>query len=472
MSEPPRKIVTTRRERPSRRDAADPSRTPKGTQLERLIDAMIELAGQQGYQSISIAQISAGAGVSSATFYEQFADKEECLLAAYRAVSERTLVRMQGPLGEGGDWSRAARGAFGELLDSVQEDPDGGRVMFVEALAAGARMHEELAAVTAGLEQSAEALFDGIPAPGTTLDLPARALMGAVRGLVSRHLRTYSEDRLPELTDDMLAWMGSYAVPVGDGRWSTGPAAMLPVATAAPVTPPDALPPELDKLPRGRHGLAASVVARSQRTRIVYATAWMTMDRGYANTTVADIVGVAGVAKEAFYRHFRDKEEAFLEAQQFGSQSVFDELVGAFFSAERWPERVWRSLELLLGLIARSPMLAHLRFVESYAAGGTAVRRAEDVTRTFTVFLEEGYSQREQARALPRLYSQAISGAIFEMIQREVAAGNGARLPERLPQLVYIALAPFLGPREAIEQVSAMTAEAHASERPAAGGAS
>lgn len=431
----------------------------KPAQRDRLIEAMIELAGQVGYQSLSIAQISARAGVSSATFYEQFSDREECLLAAYRAVTEGTLARMQSAL-EAGEWAQAARPAFGELLRSVQNDPDGGRVMFVEALTGGPRLREELAQVLNVMEQSSERLLDSAPEGASTLDIPGRALMGAVRHVVSRHLRTHNEDRLGDLTEDMLSWMASYAVPAGSLRWSVGPGALLgaPAGKGGESSRPAAVPTlELPRLPRGRHGLPPGVVARSQRTRILLATASVTMSKGYAGTTVADIVAAAGVAKEAFYKHFSDKEEAFLEAQQHPTQHILDTLVSAYFSVDEWPERIWRGLRTLLELIAGNPILAHLRLVECYAAGPAAIRRAEDITRSFTIFLEEGYRQGPQAEELPRLCSQTISGAIFELVQREVGEGRVAEVPLMLPQLAYISIAPFLGPQRAIERVTEMS---------------
>ena len=233
MPQPARRTPATRTGRIRRGVVASRS-APRATQRERLIGAIIELAGQFGYQSLSIAQISARAGVSSATFYEQFADREECMRAAYRAVTERTLARMASSLQEG-EWASAARPAFTELLRTLGDDPDGGRVMFVEALAGGPRLRAELRHVLDGMEQNAEALLDGAPADGVTLDIPGRALIGAVRHVVSRHLRTHSEDKLPALTEDMLAWMACYAVPAAAGRWSTGPDAML--APSAALSP-------------------------------------------------------------------------------------------------------------------------------------------------------------------------------------------------------------------------------------------
>ncbi len=174
------------------------------------------------------------------------------------------------------------------------------------------------------------------------------------------------------------------------------------------------------------------------------------MSKGYPHTTVADIVAAAGVAKEAFYRHFRDKEQAFLEAQEHPTQYMLDTLVAAYFSAAEWHERIWRMLHTLLALIAENPAISHLRLVECYTAGPLAVRRAEEITRSFTIFLEEGYHQRIDAVGLPRLWSEAIAGAIFEIIQSDVEAGRIAELPRRLPQLAYVATAPFLGPEQTI----------------------
>ena len=202
-------------------------RAAKPTQRERLIEAIVELSGTYGYQGLSIAQISSRAGVSSATFYELFEDKEACMLAAYRAATQRTLRRMESALEEG-EWARAARPAFGELLQTVQSDPDSGRVMFVEALSGGPALRREQDLVLDLMEQSAEALLAGAPTGASTLDVPARALVGGVRYIVSRHLRTNEEDRLTRLTDDIIGWMGSYAVPSELGRWSTGSEALLP----------------------------------------------------------------------------------------------------------------------------------------------------------------------------------------------------------------------------------------------------
>ena len=51
---------------------------------------------------MSITQVSSRAKASSATFYEQFEGKEDCLLAAYRAVAERMFEEMR-PMEQDGE---------------------------------------------------------------------------------------------------------------------------------------------------------------------------------------------------------------------------------------------------------------------------------------------------------------------------------------------------------------------------------
>ena len=108
------------------------------------------------------------------------------------------------------------------LLSAVRDDPDAGRVLFIEAFAGGPRLREQMKHVLEESERRAELFLDGPPAGSPSLDVPAIALVGAVRSVVARHLRTHSEDLLPSLLDPMLAWMESYSVPPGEIRWSAG----------------------------------------------------------------------------------------------------------------------------------------------------------------------------------------------------------------------------------------------------------
>jgi AcrR family transcriptional regulator len=317
-------------------------------------------------------------------------------------------------------------------------------------------MRQERERVLALYERGVQDFLERTPDGGGVLDIPVASLEGALRHIVAWHLRTHSEDRLRSVIQDILTWMSSYATSSGEPYWSTGSQVLLATAPTQALDAPGSRP---GRLPRGRHGLPAGVVTRTQRRRIICGTAEATVAKGYANVTVADIVAAAGISRDVFYEHFADKQHAFLEAQQYATHHIFDTCAAAYFSAAEWPERVWNALQALIGLIAANPAIAHLRIVECYAAGAAAIRSTEDLVGAGAIFLEEGYGYRPRARDLPRLYSRAITGAVFEVIYRHVAAGDTAELPRHLPELTYIALVPFTGREQAIRAITRLSAQ-------------
>jgi AcrR family transcriptional regulator len=452
MAQPAQKQAKRRR-RPPQAPPGAAAPTQKPSQRERLLDAMIELSAHSGHQHVSIAEVSSRAGVSSATFYEQFENKEACLLAAYAAAAER-LLALAPPMPAGRGWTDAANDSLDRLARALQRDPIAGRLLFVETLAGSPQMRDTRRIVLGAFEDRAREFLDSKPTGDDILDVPPIALIGAFRSVVARHLHAHAEDVLPSLSRDGVAWVRSYAVAADRERWSTGPNALLPGAPGQEEPPP--APRHLARLPRGRHGLPAGVVKRSQRMRILHATAEVTLSKGYGGATVAEIVSAAGIGRDIFYEHFADKRDAFLEAQQYPTQHILDRFAASYFSGRHWPERMWNALATLVRQIAENPALSHLRLIGCYEAGPEAIRRAEDITRSFTIFFEEGYGYRPEARDLPHLYSEVVTGAIFEVIQRHVAHGDLIGLRRCLPQLTYIAIAPFTGAEAAIDLVSSL----------------
>jgi AcrR family transcriptional regulator len=169
--------------------------------------------------------------------------------------------------------------------------------------------------------------------------------------------------------------------------------------------------------------------------------------------TVADIVSEARTSRESFYGLFRSKEDAFLAVQAASLQESISAAAGEFFGGVDWPERVWSGLKALLTFVGEHPDLAWVNLVELYSAGPAAIGRSFDNEMAYTLFLEDGYRQRPEAAALPRLSSEAIGGAIMELMRRQATRGKSKQMLELLPQVVYVALAPFIGPQRAIETV-------------------
>lgn len=115
-------------------------------------------------------------------------------------------------------------------------------------------------------------------------------------------------------------------------------------------------------------------------------------------------------------------------------------------------------LRVLLEQLAAGPDLAHLCLLDCYAAGTEATRQAEELPRFFTFFLAEGHTQCPATDRPPAITSEAVAGAIHHIIRQDVASGEAPSLPQRLPELAYIALAPFTGPSAASKTIERLSA--------------
>jgi AcrR family transcriptional regulator len=208
---------------------------------------------------------------------------------------------------------------------------------------------------------------------------------------------------------------------------------------------------ELDpRLPRGRHRLSRETVARSQRERLLDAAARVTAERGYEATTVADILGEAGVGRESFYELFEDRHACVLAAHH----ELLDDLVLhvriAYEAPGEWVERCRATLRVLLEWFAADPTLGRFLLVEAAAVGPDFHAIFQAGFDRFVEVIDSGLDADLPAPDPLPATSLAV-GAAISRVYAEVAADRTARLPSLLPQLTYETLVPFLGEAAARE---------------------
>jgi AcrR family transcriptional regulator len=108
-------------------------------QRERLLDAIANVVAEKGYAATRVADITEYAGVSRKTFYELFADKETCFVAAYDAITGLLMDRMARGLAAvpGGSWEERVSALLGEFLRFLASEPAFARMCIVEVLGSG-----------------------------------------------------------------------------------------------------------------------------------------------------------------------------------------------------------------------------------------------------------------------------------------------------------------------------------------------
>jgi AcrR family transcriptional regulator len=433
-----------------------PARTVrKLSQRERLIAGMIMAAHRHGYAGANVSRVIARAGVSRPTFYEYFTDRDACFLATHRALADLLIEQISRSVSSEPP-ERAVQAGIRRFVELAEEHPNGACFLTNSTMAGGWGALAERDRMIEEVAQIIEQALTRAPAGALTPDVPVPVVLGAVRWQLAPMLRRGEHD-LADLADDLTRWVESYNRPSGQHRWRTlGPGPQLPPSpheSQLSLRPP---PP----IRSGRSKLSKAELARNQRERIVYATATVAATKGYTVTTIADIAAAAGVDRRVFYKHFADKQQAFLAVHELCIQQLMAVTASAFFSTTEWPERAWTAMHACTQFQAAHSIVTHIALIESHAVGAPAVQRVDDSRNAFTIFFQEG--NRYLSAPASRTTMEATLGAIFELFYRQARRGASETMARLTPNGTYLMLAPFLGPVAATEFVDEKLREAAA----------
>jgi AcrR family transcriptional regulator len=414
----------------------------KSTQRARLIEAMGELAVQEGYLDVSVAQVIAAAGVSRRTFYEYFAAKDECFLAAVSEVQDGLLGELRRVVGAAAPQD-AMRAAIEALVTLASSSGTRARLWLVEAMAGGARLLDARDRGVAEIGEMVQARYALAAADTPLADVSAPMLIGGVCRLLAWKLA--GEASLVGVGEELVGWTRSYERPLSEHRWRSLEEGRMPPGPS--LSPPLRAP---IAIPRGATRSARAELEHNQRQRILFAAAQVAEREGYARAKVAEIASLAGVDARAFRRLFASKQDVFAAVHELYFQHIVTVSARAFAVGETWPEQVWQAGRAFTQLVEQNPAFAHIAFVEAHAAGPGAMRRHQELVIAFTVFLQEGYRQLTPGVPAPSsLALEAIALTNFEIAYRRCRAGASAQLTGLLPHVTYLSLAPFLGATEA-----------------------
>lgn len=185
-----------------------------------------------------------------------------------------------------------------------------------------------------------------------------------------------------------------------------------------------------------------------QRERLYDALVHTVAEKGYVNATVSDICAAAGVTRPAFYALFAGKDDAFLATYRYGTGVLMRLMEKAYEAAPDWRAGARSALGVLLDVLASVPAFATMAIVEIDAVGPLGRRERAELLGRFARFFAEA-----PGRPLPGELVDTVVGGLYATIYRYASDGRVTALPDRLPQLSYFMMAPFLGRDEALREL-------------------
>jgi AcrR family transcriptional regulator len=197
-------------------DAQGAQRLPRGrhglsrdfvteNQRERIFDSLAAVSAAHGYAEVRVQDITEHAGVSRRTFYDLFADKEQCFLAAYELIMERLIGEVSAAYAAGDrPWPERVATALRALIQRYASEPDLARLAMVEVLAAGRAALERRDAALRRFATFLDPGKAGLPAEMEGTEVLTQAVIGGLYEALYTYIVDGHTEQLPALVPDVL----------------------------------------------------------------------------------------------------------------------------------------------------------------------------------------------------------------------------------------------------------------------------
>lgn len=157
-------------------------------QRERLIAAMAEVCAEGGYAAATVAEVARRAGVSTASFYRQFKDRRECMLASFEELFGRLLGEVERACAGEAEPEARAKAGIHTAAALLAGDLPTARLLTVEIAAVGTegvRLQHE--AIERLAERLREAPGQGATEP-SSFPSPEWAAVAAMAALMAKRV--------------------------------------------------------------------------------------------------------------------------------------------------------------------------------------------------------------------------------------------------------------------------------------------
>ena len=189
------------------------------------------------------------------------------------------------------------------------------------------------------------------------------------------------------------------------------------------------------------------------RIRLLEGLAASITEKGYAATTIADIVRHARVSKRTFYEHFEDKEACFLASYMAASEETLRAITTASAAPGLpWKERLQAATRAYLDALEAKPAVTRTYLLEIHAAGPRALRLRREVHQRFAEQLrglvQTARGEHPELRALSPAMATALVGGINELVLVAVEKGRAGQLRELAETAVELVRAVLVAPEK------------------------
>ena len=152
--------------------------------------------------------------------------------------------------------------------------------------------------------------------------------------------------------------------------------------------------------------------------------------KGYADTTIADVVREAGVSRRTFYEYFNTRADCLIALYEAASRNALRVLQGVIDPSRDWQVQVEQALTAYLQALSRNPVLLRTMFIDILGLGAPGLAARRRANQSIADFMLEIINARQPVPVLDRDMAMAVVGGIHELVLQAIELERVDALPE------------------------------------------
>ncbi len=189
------------------------------------------------------------------------------------------------------------------------------------------------------------------------------------------------------------------------------------------------------------------------RAKLAVAIVEIAGDHGFVAVETEALCERAGVGRAHFERCFGSLEDCFLSVHDEMMTGLCARVDAAVAGRETWHDRVWAGGLATMRFLQEDPARARFLIVAVNGAGSAAQSRRDRIVQRIADLLDHGRDEVGGQRPVSRCTAEIAAGGVYGTLLTKLEAGSIERGEEFLPELIYLAVMPYLGARAAEDEL-------------------
>jgi AcrR family transcriptional regulator len=393
---------------------------------------MAETLVQRDFRAITVRELSKSAGVSTRTFYQCYAGKDECFLGLQQQMARHLLLALASRGRVDGESSERIGQEVEALCHELVRDPARSRLLLLDANTVGRRAQVQAQRLQGSLESRMVDCLDGTLEESAISRAVASGVVSGLLGVARSLLLTGQLLTLPAHSDELTKWACACLDP------SLAQLSEIEVKIEQPVRP--------------AHPRIATNT--DDAALLMTAAAKLAATEETSGLSVRTVLDTAGLPRRRFDANFESLEECIAEALSTSAHGLTARAMRAVVDHSNATHFIARFVLASCEEIERDPVFTSLCFgcfamsdLSRIAALGSLMTSAAD--------LIAGALERSLSVDVDRTKTEASVAACWGVIHKRITVQGPEMIANVAPVLTYLVLAPAIGRRAAIHARSA-----------------